>query len=557
MCGDRCAEISALVNANRCDEGLHIAEEVIAQGNDSECTRQQAAWAVQRLVKGEVRVQVARRQANQPLEQMAVRRVDKYLWRYKRIEPLMLNLAHSYVLFQVCRIGKHLKYFVPLLEWCGTSSLRDDDFHERAREDGDRTFPSLACKLAREACAWIVKPPTGGDSNRYREFVQRFAEEVLERCDDHDPVWLQWGLVKLLRAHGNYEAAVQHLGQVLRRKKTEFWVWAEAGRVYARDQPELAIACFCRAFRCNAEPMFLGKARVDIALLLHQAEQDDIASAHVLEAVDVYDANDWRHPKLLQQCLATNWFDASVDRTLASRHSVEHGDEALVLCFAEIRSAPATLLGEIRPQNGQPLLRLACRLAERAESLVTRRGLRTFRDQPPGLPVTILLGTDDGRQEIIEVTPRADGQAWDCLDRRQGLVQLCQDDGSMRIYFNKNNSLRFRPSDDDASGSRISPGSGLEALLAYNPADETWRVWRVDPAGVPDHEDIRVASGTLRVNKPHDFGFVGDIFVPPGLMPDAHEAEEVAVVAIRSFNQRRNEFGWRAVAVRPSDRNSA
>lgn len=69
-----------------------------------------------------------------------------------------------------------------------------------------------------------------------------------------------------------------------------------------------------------------------------------------------------------------------------------------------------------------------------------------------------------------------------------------------------------------------------------------WRVWRVEPASVPDQEDIRVVSGALHVSELDGFTFVSDVFVPPVLVRDAHEAEEVALVAVKSFNHRKNEF---------------
>ena len=67
--------------------------------------------------------------------------------------------------------------------------------------------------------------------------------------------------------------ASQVLSSVLKLKKSEFWVWAEAARIYQFDQKDLALACFCKAMLCKTEEKFLIGIYRDISFKYLSAPQ--------------------------------------------------------------------------------------------------------------------------------------------------------------------------------------------------------------------------------------------------------------------------------------------
>jgi len=91
----------------------------------------------------------------------------------------------------------------------------------------------------------------------------------------------------LLRQMGDFQGAAELLASVIKTKRNEFWVWAEAGRLYQLEQPELALACFCRALECPAEPKFLVRAHRELAELLAEQEEYAQASREVAMSIDV------------------------------------------------------------------------------------------------------------------------------------------------------------------------------------------------------------------------------------------------------------------------------
>src|SRR5690606_29412409 len=149
--------------------------------------------------------------------------------------------------------------------------LRSEDWQSNEYQ-GSR-YPSLAMKIARALCKWVKAHPDA--SNKQMAMTLEWAERVRRTAKGDDALWLTWDMAILLRQMGDFHRAAELLAGVIKAKRNEFWVWAEAGRLYQSDQPELALACFCRALECPAEPKFLIRAHRELAELL--AEQEEFA----------------------------------------------------------------------------------------------------------------------------------------------------------------------------------------------------------------------------------------------------------------------------------------
>ena len=148
---------------------------------------------------------------------------------------------------------------------------------------------------------------------------------------------------------GNYENASQVLSSVLKLKKTEFWVWAEAARIYQFDQKDLALACFCKAMLCKTEEKFLVTAHLDFAKLLISLEMFDEASFEINQSIKIRNENQWKLPEELNRLTQNSWFDPNKnDLKEAKEFYEEHASDALSLCFDEIRKVSATYLGALK-----------------------------------------------------------------------------------------------------------------------------------------------------------------------------------------------------------------
>lgn len=142
------------------------------------------------------------------------------------------------------------------------------------------------------------------------------------------------------------------LASVIKAKRSEFWVWAEAGRLYRSEQPDLALACFCRALECQAEPKFMGRTHRDLAELL--AEQGDYAQAsrEVSVALEIRQAQGWRLSPEMQELMNSPWYDPAATGSMAAKDFyAAHSSEALALCFDNVETQSATYLGSFSPEQ--------------------------------------------------------------------------------------------------------------------------------------------------------------------------------------------------------------
>jgi uncharacterized protein HemY len=91
--------------------------------------------------------------------------------------------------------------------------------------------------------------------------------------------------------------AAEMLGSVIKTKRNEFWVWAEAARLYADDQLDLARACACRALECGSDPKFTVNVHRELAQILAEQEDYSQASRELVTAISIRQEQGWKIDK--------------------------------------------------------------------------------------------------------------------------------------------------------------------------------------------------------------------------------------------------------------------
>lgn len=77
----------------------------------------------------------------------------------------------------------------------------------------------------------------------------------------------------------------------------------------------------------------------------------------------------------------------------------------------------------------------------------------------------------------------------------------------------------------------------------------TWR--KVDNLLPYEGVFFKTIDGYIKIKEGKNFGFVGDIFVDESLLKDNVVAGEyVSVKAVITYNQKKDSWGWRAIALR-------
>lgn len=475
-------EVRALRKAGRFDEARDAAREILAGNPDDFRTRSEYEWVIFGYIKALV-AQIGEALEHRPIQARDLDALMLRMREYWTLKPQIPGMACSNVLSQLAKVGLHLPKFPEIVRWIGPNGLRPEDWKPNNFEG--KTLPPLAMNVARALCKWVKAHPTANAEQM--DMALEWAERVKSVAHGDSDLWLTWDMAIVLRQLGDFQRAAELLASVIKAKRGEFWVWSEAGRLYAAEQPELALACFCHAMECPTEPKFLVKTHRELAELL--AEQGDFAQAsrEVAITIEIRQAQGWPLGPELEELIARGWYDPSAAGSEdPAQFYAKHSAAALALCFDVVEVKDANYLGVLMPQpprdarpgwKPRPRPRFAIKDAHGRPSILTGTVMKKINFDM-GAPLRIVVGVQrgDDRRTVVHVADRQDGTHWDCAK-------------SKHIH------------------------------------------------------------GRLR-RHPLGFGFVDDIFVAPDLLGTISSAvEEVVVTAVHVQHPKEDRLGWQAVDV--------
>lgn len=503
-----------------------------------------------KVVVGEVSGALDR---SQPVNPRHVDEIMDWMRKYYRLQPRIPDMACSTIIGQLAKVGSHLPKFPDIVGWVGIDGLRSDDW--KPNEYEGKTYPSLAIKVARALCKWVKAHPDASGSQI--DMALEWAERARETAKGDDALWLDWDVVILLRRKGNYVEAAKLLAGVIKAKRNEFWVWAEAGRLYQSEQPELALACFCRAFECPADPKFLVRVHEELAELLASQGEYGQASREINTAIAIREAEGWPLGRSLEELVAKPWYDPVAEgATEPKDFYARHSSTALSLCFDIVETKAATCLGVHVPhllaeapsdRKPKPIMRYAIQdVSGFAWSMVGPKAKKVSFDV--GSPLTLVIGreNDEDRRTILHVEPRQNGSAWDCLERHIGVVvREATDRSSMKVFIDGTGDEAVVSLHEDDS---LRVGDGVRFGVAQNPKNGRLEAFNVERSDLPT-ESVKLVRGQLRRNT-KGFGFIDDVFVAPFLVSSIdNSTEDVTALAVLGKHPSRGDRTWRAISL--------
>jgi len=536
--------VQALRKAGQIDQATQTAVEILKADPGDFKTRSQYEWLIFYHIKRIVDRMSEALKGSQQVNGRDMEELVSWMRLFYRQEPQIPGMVCSNILAQLAKVGQYLPQFLKIVRWIGPDGLRDEDC--RPREYQGKTYPSLAMIVARTLCKWAKAHPDA--SEEQMQLVLDFVERFGDKAKQDDPIWLNWDMAIVLRQMGDFQRATELLAGVIKAKRNEFWVWAEAGRLYQSEQPELAVSCFCRALECPAEPKFLVRAHREFAALLAEQEEYAQASKEVALTISIREAEGWPIGREMEEMIASPWYDPSADGAEKPEHFyAKHSNAALALCFDAVETQEANYLGFLVPRppkdarpgrKPKPLSRYAIKDSKGQTWSLVSPGMKGLKAEV-GAPLVVVVGSqnEDGRQTIVHVSARKDGQKWDCLESGIGVVtrEAVAEKTTRILILDTGDEVGL----DESLGEAFHIGDGVRFGLARNPKNNRADVFNVERCELSEKNFKRV-KGQLRRN-PKGFGFVGDAFVPPYLaehMQDRESAEQ----AERTAHDEREEL---------------
>ena len=533
------------------EQARQLALEIL-EGDPSDFrTKSQYEWVIYAFIKLIVANMDEQLEKGTPVAAGDVERLMARMEEYRGLDPRLPELTCSNMLRQIVKVASHLPKFPGLIYWVGIDRLRAEDWLPNEFEG--KTSASLAMKIARALCKWVNSHPQA--SKKQMGLALEWAERVKKTTRSEDVIWLDWDMAILLRQRGEFHRAAEILADVIKSKRNEFWVWSEAGRLYQSEQPDLALACFCRALECSAEPKFLVRTHRELAELLAHQEEYSQASREVAITVEIRQTQGWPVGTEMEALIAKSWYDPLANGAQDPKEFyAKHSPAALALCFDVVETKGVNFLCLFVPQapkDARPgwkpkqLTRFAVRdSGGKAWSLIGP-GMRKV-EFDAGAPLTLVVGRQHGddRQTVIHVAERLDGTRWDCLESGAGVIARKENSEQLAkifiVGFCEEVSVELSPEKS------MSIGDGVRFGMVRHPKKDRVEIFNVEAGDLPQ-KDVRRVHGQLR-RHPNGFGFVDDAFVPP----DVVESVDLGIVdvtglAIYAMNRKKNELGWRVV----------
>ena len=490
-----------------------------------------------------------------PVDQALVQKLIVVYEEYIKGETKRPDMAFSMILQAICPFSPYLPDFYNYIKWFGKGSLRPEDWETSTyvdREGKKRSSQSLAYEVARGLCRWAKSAQELQQDQA--EFCIDWASQARSKLSDQEAIWLDWDAVAVLRRMGNYENASQVLSSVLKLKKTEFWVWAEAARIYQFDQKDLALACFCKAMLCKTEEKFLVTAHLDFAKLLISLEMFDEASFEINQSIKIRNENQWKLPEELNRLTQNSWFDPNKnDLKEAKEFYEEHASDALSLCFDEIRKVSATYLGalKIKRDGKKPkeFAKFSIKNGNNFESLLAN-GFNHLK-MKRGAPVLVTLGIqeDSNQNLVVNVIERMDGCEWECTHQQFGIISYISDDyENVKVFLSKDKELKLDQNILRDLKNKISIGSKLKCFSTINAKSQRIEISHVELVNSAQITDMKEENGELRKN-PKGFGFVNDVFISPNLIKNTEDKAIINVQAIFSKQRDKDTYSWKAISI--------
>lgn len=544
-------DVQKLRKAGQLQEAREAAIDILATDPRDFRAKSELEWVIHGFIKRSVENVRAASGGDEPINKGDIDEITKWMVEFYRLEPQVPGWACSNILRQLSKVGKHLPRFLGFVRWVGLKGMGAEDWSPTTFQE--TTLQPVALVVARALCKWIKTHPDAAAEDM--TFALEWAQEARSKTHGEDSTWLHWDMAILLRQMGDFQRATELLSSVVKAKRNEFWVWAEAGRLYQPEQPELALSCFCRALECPAESKFLVKVHRELAELLAEQEEFAQASREVAITIDIRQAEGWPIGREMESLISSPWFDPSLDgaedaKAFYGRHSAA----ALALCFDVVETKVASYLGLLVPHTlkeprpgwkPKPLPRFAIQDAKGKAWSLVGPGIKMLKFEV-GAPVTVVIGRQNGEggETIVHVSARPEGKNWDCLEPGAGVIVRENSNEKPLKVFIADTGDELGVESPAAKPLRV--GDGVRIGIARNPKTNRLDAFNMERGELPDR-DVKRFQGQLRRN-PKGFGFVDDAFVPPYIVESvAPDIADVSALAVFGKHPVKGERSWRVI----------
>lgn len=476
--------------------------------------------------------------------------VKRNLNDYLKLDVEKPSLLHSCILQLAAKLASQDKFSMLVFSrlW-NLDNLRSEDFERFRWEDG-KDLASLAEKVIKQ----VGKEAAASDNTQEQEKVLPYLDSVIERFPDN--LWLKLNKAKVLLSLGRHDDALDFGLTVTKAHPNDYWAWGLLGDIVSGTDGQAALGCYCKALSCPGEDKFKTKIRLKVAR--HMMESNDLAAAK-LEVESVVLAKEREGQKIPQEVAeiaSQSWFSTTTTAASNREFYMARVPDAEAILFGALPWV-AACVGEkftVQDKEGKSKHKRKIFLETPnipLEVLVpeSKIGRNSFSI---GDAIRVKGDFEDGKGfKLYQLEKRDSNARWDVLKEAIGVVDHVNLQKGL-LHFMVDREIDGVIPLSDLSDSFVEGDSIALWLSKYTSRHGT--TYRAHVAKASDKQPISDIKKQFceEVRLSNGMGFTeNDIFIAPPLVSkhQINDGQRVSGTAVLSFNNKRGNWGWRAVFI--------
>ncbi|MDE2732132.1 MAG: hypothetical protein OXU68_03090 [Bacteroidota bacterium] len=436
-------------------------------------------------------------------------------------------------------------YLPHLVYSAGVDAFRREDFAAPPVGEANKRHRSLV----EETAAALGKLVTRSDnySREVQEFVLEFLDMSQERAQLSYNNLLGYYRALLLGRLGNIEEACSAMEQVVKAKIDEHWIWHALARLEAARDVKHALALCVRAYLLCQQDQYIVQLLSDIRILSENLGRYDLARWAGDKEFDMRLEKGWKIVPPLSEIESAPWYATAKKIRRVDGQLQKMGAAAEESLFSN-DWVDGNVVGTFRSKVGACLMKVWVK--GRDNELITPTSVNPeLADGPAGNPIQAATVTVGRYAKVVRMRPRPSGRPFDQLLEVYGVVDHQNTMRALASIYVSIHRHCLLPYSMFPHVSDYQPGLPLMMrcsrwkgrLFAHEVAATHWQ----------ETEYIGTFRGPLRRHE-RGFGFVGEVFVPPPLVPVDIDIEAISGVCIQKPKWKgAEEMGWTALSVEP------
>jgi hypothetical protein len=412
---------------------------------------------------------------------------------------------------------------------------KDEKYHE---------WPSLIIRILKKSLDSL-------DKKVDKETIITLCNLVEEKMSylDENQIFLKWSVAKSYMLVNELSKAQYFILDLLQIKPREFWLWNGLAETIV-DDSKLSLACYCKSLLCQRDLKFNGRGKIGVIKELIKLEKYDAASAEIQELVAYKMDHEQKLDDVLKGYLEAAWYIHDSNKNSTNFYN-ENSKPTLELLYKDIPWYEGIVGNSYTNDFGKMVsLNIVKTKSDNPVEIRVKKAILNGISDKKGTPIRAKIKWSSHSRGEVLIIEQIDSDV--ALLSKSGLVNhiiehthqayvVVSGDVSIVCTYDEDNPLKVM----DVISVIYSTYERKDGSIGTNVI--SWhKVDQAPPSSlVMTFENIVNVVGTVA------FTYETNVFINNRFVEQYKliSGDVVSGTAIRSFNPKKREWGWRAIRI--------